>query len=113
MKLNHNRKKILSPTSISSEDNFSSTVNSTSSIWIGMAILSSVILMNIPFRLFSLRMSLRKHDYNIFKILTIFLSIPLILIFGLGGFSLVIILYLFLKYMNNYYIIINYFFHVP
>ena len=54
--------------------------------------ISSVILMNIPFRLFSLRMSLRKHDYNIFKILTIFLSIPLILIFGLGGFSLVIIL---------------------
>ena len=63
--------------------------------------ISSVILMNVPFRLFSLRMSLRKHDYNIFKILTIFLSIPLILIFGLGGFSLVIILYLFLNVIRN------------
>ena len=63
--------------------------------------ISSVILMNVPFRLFSLRMSLRKHDFNIFKILTIFLSIPLILIFGLGGFSLVIILYLFLNVIRN------------
>jgi len=29
--------------------------------------ISSVILMNVPFRLFSLRMSLRKNDYNIFQ----------------------------------------------
>ena len=63
--------------------------------------ISSVILMNVPFRLFSLRLSLRKYDYNIFKILTIILSIPLILIFGLGGFSLVIILYLFLNVIRN------------
>ena len=63
--------------------------------------ISSVILMNVPFRLFSLRLSLRKYDYNIFKILTIVLSIPLIVIFGLGGFSLVIILYLFLNVLRN------------
>ena len=63
--------------------------------------LSSVILMNVPFRLFSLRLSLRKYDYNIFKILTIALSIPIILFFGLGGFSLVIILYLFLNVIRN------------
>ena len=63
--------------------------------------LSSVILMNVPFRLFSLRLSLRKYDYNIFKILTIVLSIPIILFFGLGGFSLVIILYLFLNVIRN------------
>ena len=63
--------------------------------------ISSVILMNVPFRLFSLRLSLRKYDYNIFKILTIILSIPLIVIFGLGGFSLVIILYLFLNVIRN------------
>ena len=63
--------------------------------------ISSVILMNVPFRLFSIRLSLRKYDYNIFKILTIVLSIPLILIFGLGGFSLVIILYLFLNVIRN------------
>ena len=63
--------------------------------------LSSVILMNVPFRLFSLRLSLRKNDYNIFKILTIVLSIPIILFFGLGGFSLVIVLYLFLNVIRN------------
>ena len=63
--------------------------------------ISSVILMNVPFRLFSLRISLRKYDYNIFKVLTILLSIPLIIIFGLGGFSLVIILYLFLNVIRN------------
>ena len=63
--------------------------------------LFSVILMNVPFRLFSLRLSLRKYDYNIFKILTIVLSIPIILFFGLGGFSLVIILYLFLNVIRN------------
>jgi CDP-diacylglycerol--serine O-phosphatidyltransferase len=63
--------------------------------------ISSVILMNVPFRLFSLRISLRKYDYNIFKVLTIVLSIPLIIIFGLGGFSLVIILYLFLNVIRN------------
>jgi CDP-diacylglycerol--serine O-phosphatidyltransferase len=63
--------------------------------------LSSVILMNVPFRLFSLRLSLIKYDYNIFKILTIVLSIPIILFFGLGGFSLVIILYLFLNVIRN------------
>ena len=63
--------------------------------------ISSVILMNVPFRLFSLRLSLRKYDYNIFKILTIVLSIPIILLFGLGGFSLVIILYLFLNVIRN------------
>ena len=51
--------------------------------------------------LISLRLSIRKHDYNIFKILTIVLSIPLILIFGLGGFSLIIILYLFLNVIRN------------
>ena len=63
--------------------------------------ISSVILMNVPFRLFSLRLSLRKYDYNIFKILTIALSIPIILFFGLGGFSLIIILYLFLNVIRN------------
>jgi len=63
--------------------------------------LSSVVLMNVPFRLFSLRLSLNKYDYNIFKILTIVLSIPIILFFGLGGFSLVIILYLFLNVIRN------------
>ena len=61
----------------------------------------SIILMNVPFRLFSLRLSLSKYDYNLFKILTIILSIPLIVIFGLGGFSLVIILYLFLNVIRN------------
>ena len=63
--------------------------------------LFSVILMNVPFRLFSLRLSLRKYDYNIFKILTIVLSVPIILFFGLGGFSLIIILYLFLNVIRN------------
>ena len=63
--------------------------------------ISSVILMNVPFRLFSFRLSFRKYDYNIFKILMIVLSIPIILIFGLGGFSLVIILYLFLNVIRN------------
>ena len=66
-----------------------------------MLTISSVILMNVPFRLFSLRLSLRKYDYNIFKILTVVLSIPIILLFGLGGFSLVIILYLFLNVIRN------------
>ena len=63
--------------------------------------LSSVLIMNVPFRLFSLRLSLRKYDYNIFKILIIVLSIPIILFFGLGGFSLIIILYLFLNVIRN------------
>ena len=63
--------------------------------------LSSVILMNVPFRLFSLRLSLSKYDYNIFKILTIVLSIPIIVFFGLGGFSIIIILYLFLNVIRN------------
>ena len=63
--------------------------------------ISSIILMNVPFRLFSFRLSLNKYDYNLFKILTIILSIPLIVIFGLGGFSLVIILYLFLNVIRN------------
>ena len=63
--------------------------------------ISSVVLMNVPFRLFSLRISFRKYDYNIFKILTIVLSVLLILLFGLGGFSLIIILYLFLNVIRN------------
>ena len=63
--------------------------------------LSSVLLMNVPFRLFSLRISFSRYDYNIFKILMITFSIPIILIFGLGGFSLVIILYLFLNVLRN------------
>lgn len=66
-----------------------------------LLVVSSFILMNVPFRLFSLRISLRKYDYNIFKILTIVLSIPIILIFGIGGFSLIIILYLFLNVLRN------------
>ena len=53
-----------------------------------LLVLSSFILMNVPFRLFSLRISLRKYDYNIFKILLIVLSIPIILFFGIGGFCL-------------------------
>ena len=63
--------------------------------------ISSVILMNVPFRLFSFRLSIRKYDYNIFKISTIVLSIPIILFFGLGGFSLIIIIYLFLNVIRN------------
>ena len=63
--------------------------------------ISSVILMNVPFRLFSLRLSLRKYDYNIFKILTILLSVPIIIFFGLGGFSLIIVLYLFINVIRN------------
>ena len=63
--------------------------------------ISSVILMNVRFRLFSVRISLNKYDYNIFKVLTIILSVPIIYIFGLGGFSLVIILYLFLNVIRN------------
>ncbi len=66
-----------------------------------LLVVSSFILMNVPFRLFSLRISLRKYDYNIFKILTIVLSIPIILIFGIGGFCLIIILYLFLNVIRN------------
>lgn len=63
--------------------------------------ISSVIVMNVRFRLFSVRISLNKYDYNIFKVLTIILSVPIIYIFGLGGFSLVIILYLFLNVIRN------------
>tara|TARA_B100000902_G_scaffold325302_1_gene319848 strand:+ start:41 stop:799 length:759 start_codon:yes stop_codon:yes gene_type:complete len=63
--------------------------------------ISSVILMNVKFRLFSVRISLNKYDYNIFKVLTIILSVPVLYIFGLGGFSLVIILYLFLNVIRN------------
>ena len=66
-----------------------------------LLVVSSFILMNVPFRLFSLRISFRKYDYNIFKILTIVLSIPIILIFGIGGFCLIIILYLFLNVIRN------------
>ena len=66
-----------------------------------LLVLSSFILMNVPFRLFSLRISTRKNDYNIFKILLIVLSIPIILIFGIGGFCLIIILYLFLNVIRN------------
>ncbi len=62
---------------------------------------SSIILMNVPFRLFSLRLSLRRYDFNIFKILVILFSIPIIIFFGLGGFSLIIILYLFLNVIRN------------
>ena len=66
-----------------------------------LLVVSSFTLMNVPFRLFSLRISLRKYDYNIFKILTVALSIPIILIFGIGGFCLIIILYLFLNVLRN------------
>ena len=66
-----------------------------------LLVLSSFTLMNIPFRLFSLRISTRKNDYNIFKILLIVLSIPIILFFGIGGFCLIIILYLFLNVLRN------------
>tara|TARA_Y100000768_G_C23939781_1_gene664522 strand:- start:383 stop:1141 length:759 start_codon:yes stop_codon:yes gene_type:complete len=66
-----------------------------------LLVLSSFILMNTPFRLFSLRISFRKNDYNIFKVLLIVLSIPIILIFGIGGFCLIIILYLFLNVVRN------------
>ena len=66
-----------------------------------LLVVSSFILMNVPFRLFSLRISLRKYDFNIFKILTVVLSIPIILIFGIGGFCLIIILYLFLNVLRN------------
>tara|TARA_B100000575_G_scaffold54069_1_gene40585 strand:- start:16199 stop:16957 length:759 start_codon:yes stop_codon:yes gene_type:complete len=63
--------------------------------------ISSVLLMNVKFRLFSVRISLNKYDYNIFKVLTILISIPIIYFFGLGGFSLVIVLYLFLNVIRN------------
>jgi len=64
-------------------------------------VVSSVIIMNVPFRLFSMRLSLRKYDYNIFKIITIVISIPIIIYFGVGGFTLIIISYLFLNVIRN------------
>jgi len=64
-------------------------------------VLSSFMLMNLPLRLFSLRISLRKYDYNVFKILTIILGLPIIIIFGIGGFCLIIILYLLLNVLRN------------
>ena len=64
-------------------------------------VILSVIIMNVPLRLFSLRLSIRTNDYNVFKIITLVISASVIFYFGLGGFSLIIISYLFLNVVRN------------
>ena len=65
------------------------------------SILFSVFLMNAQFRLFSLNISFKNFKSNIYQFILIIISIPILFYFQLGGFAVVILVYLLLNIIRN------------
>jgi len=65
------------------------------------SILFSVFLMNTEFRLFSLKISLKDFKSNIYQVILIIISIPILYYFQLGGFAIIILIYLLLNIIRN------------
>jgi len=65
------------------------------------SILFSVFLMNAEFRLFSLKISLKDFKSNIYQVILIIISIPILYYFQLGGFAIIILIYLLLNIIRN------------
>ena len=65
------------------------------------SILFSVFLMNAQFRLFSLNISFKDFKSNIYQAILIIISIPILFYFQLGGFAVVVLLYLLLNIVRN------------
>ena len=61
----------------------------------------SVFLMNAQFRFFSLKISLKDFKSNIYPIILIVISIPILFYFELGGFAIIILVYLLLNIIRN------------
>ena len=66
-----------------------------------ISILFSVFLMNAQFRLFSLKISFKDFKSNIYPAILILTSIPILFYFHLGGFTIIILLYLLLNIIRN------------
>lgn len=65
------------------------------------SILFSLFLMNAKFRLFSLKISLKDFKSNIYQAILIIISIPILYHFQLGGFAIIILIYLLLNIVRN------------
>ena len=65
------------------------------------SILFSVFLMNAQFRLFSLNISIKDFKSNIYQAILIIISIPILFYFQLGGFAVVVLVYLLLNIVRN------------
>ena len=65
------------------------------------SILFSVFLMNAQFRLFSLNISFKDFKSNIYQAILIIISIPILFYFQLGGFAVVVLVYLLLNIIRN------------
>ena len=65
------------------------------------SILFSVFLMNAQFRLFSLNISIKDFKSNIYQAILIIISIPILFYFQLGGFAVVVLVYLLLNIIRN------------
>ena len=65
------------------------------------SILFSVFLMNAQFRLFSLNISFKDFKSNIYQFSLIIISIPILFYFQLGGFAVVVLVYLLLNIIRN------------
>ena len=65
------------------------------------SILFSVFLMNAQFRLFSLNISFKNFKSNIYQFILIIISIPILFYFQLGGFAVVVLVYLLLNIIRN------------
>ena len=65
------------------------------------SILFSVFLMNAQFRLFSLNISFYNFKSNIYQVILIIISIPILFYLQLGGFAVVVLVYLLLNIVRN------------
>ena len=65
------------------------------------SIFFSVFLMNAQFRLFSLNISFKDFKSNIYPVILIIISIPILFYFQLGGFAVVVLVYLLLNIVRN------------
>ena len=66
-----------------------------------ISVLFSVFLMNAQFRLFSLKISFNNIKSNIYQFILVLISIPILYYFQLGGFVLIILVYLLLNIIRN------------
>ena len=65
------------------------------------SVISSVILMNSPFRLFSFKVPFKDFQSNVYQILLILISIPVLFYFNLEGFTIIVLIYLLLNIIRN------------
>ena len=66
-----------------------------------ISVLISVFLMNAQFRLFSLKISFKDFQSNIYQVILLLLSVPILINFQLGGFVIIILIYLLLNIIRN------------